>query len=252
MTTGITAFHYQSGSTKIHILDARFKLILTALTSITLLNVSAWALVVMSGMLTALCWHIGMPLLSAARELRYFFILLLMVFVARVLSTSGESLVQIGFLEISKQGLVDGGLVCWRLLLIVTLGLVLISTTRVSEIKRSVAWFFKPMPGVPEKRLATMLGLIVRFIPVIFAMAGEVTAAQQARGIGSRKNPFFRLKTFTIPLLRAVFRDAGNLALAMEARCYSEEGIRGMTSAPPGDWVMLIAGTSLCMVAFFI
>ena len=248
----LTAFHYQSGNTTIHILDARFKLILMALTSITLLNVSAWALVVMSGMLAVLGWHIGFPLFSAAKELRYFFILLLMVFVARVLSTPGELLVQIGLLEISKQGLVDGGLVCWRLLLIVLLGLVLVSTTRVSEIKQSVAWFFKPVPGVPEKRLATMLGLIVRFIPVIFAKAGEVTAAQQARGIGSRKNPLFRLKTFTIPLLRGVFRDAGNLALAMEARCYSEEAIRGMTSATQRDWGMLLAGTSLCMVAFFI
>ena len=236
----------------IHVLDARFKLFLMALASITLLNVSAWALVVISGMLAVLCWHVGLPLLSAARELRYFFILLLMVFVARVLSTPGEPFVQIGFLEISNQGLVDGGLVCWRLLLIVLLGLVLVSTTRVSEIKRSVAWFFKPVPGVPEKRLATMLGLIVRFIPVIFAKAGEVTAAQQARGIGSRKNPLFRLKTFTIPLLRGVFRDAGNLALAMEARCYSEEAIRGMTSATQRDWGMLLAGTSLCMVAFFI
>jgi energy-coupling factor transporter transmembrane protein EcfT len=248
----LTAFYYQSGNTTIHTLDARFKLILMALTSINLLNVSALALVVNSGMVAVLCWHIGFPMLSAARELRYFFILLLMVFVARLLSTPGEPLVQIGFMEISKQGLVVGGLVCWRLLLIVLLGLILVSTTRVSEIKQSVAWFFNPVPGVPEKRLATMLGLIVRFIPVIFAKAGEVTAAQQARGIGSRKNPLFRLKTFTIPLLRGIFRDAGNLALAMEARCYSEEGIRGMTSATSRDWGMLIAGSGLCMVAFFI
>jgi energy-coupling factor transporter transmembrane protein EcfT len=248
----VTAFHYQSGNTLIHALDARFKLILTALISITLLHVSAWALVGVSGMLAVLCWHIGLPLLDAVKELRYLFILLFMVFVARVLSTSGETLVQIAFMAVSKQGLVDGGLVCWRLLLIVLLGLVLVSTTRVSEIKQSVAWFFKPVPGMPEKRLATMLGLIVRFIPVILAKAGEVTAAQQARGVGSRKNPLFRLKAFTIPLLRGVFRDAGNLASAMEARCYSEECIREMTSASPRDWGLLIAGSGFCMVAFLI
>ena len=157
---------------------------------------------------------------------------------------------QVGFLEIGNKGLVDGGIVCWRLLLVVVFGLVIISTTRVSDIKRSVAWLFKPVPGVPEKRLATMLGLIVRFIPVIFAKAGEVTAAQQARCVASRKNPIFRLKTFTIALLRGVFRDAGDLAMAMEARCYSEDGMRRMDSATTRDWVMFFSGSGLCVLAW--
>lgn len=246
----LTAFHFRSGDTLIHTLDARFKLMLMALASITVLNVSVWPLCVLSGALVGVCWYIHLPLFSAAKELRFFFILLLMVFLARVLSTPGDPLLQLGLLTIGQTGVLDGVVVCWRLILIVVLSLILVFTTRVSDIKRSVAWFFKSVPGVPEKRLATMLGLIVRFIPVIFAKAGEVTAAQHARCIGSRRNPFFRLKTFTIPLLRSVFRDAGNLALAMEARSYSEEGIRRMSSATLKDWVMLFAGTSLCMVAF--
>jgi len=220
-----------------------------ALASITVLNASTWSLLAMSSVVVVLCLYIGLPLLSAARELRYFFILLLMVFVARVLSTPGEPLFQIGFITIGNKGLVEGAIVCWRFLLVVALGLVFISTTRVSEIKRSVAWFFQPVPGVPEKRVATMLGLIVRFIPVIFKKAGEVTMAQHARCIGSRKNPFFRLKIFTIPLLRSVFRDAGNLAMAMEARCYSEHGAIHVAAASRNDWILLIAGSSLCVVA---
>ena len=111
---------------------------------------------------------------------------------------------------------------------------------------------FKPVPGVPEKRLAVSLGLIVRFIPVIFTKAAEVAAAQQARCINFRKNPFYRLKAFSIPLLRGVFSDAGNLAVAMEARCYSEEGIQDVSSASPKDWAMLIAGASLCFGVLFI
>ena len=245
----LSVFQYQVGGTMLHDLDTRFKLVLMALASITVLNASIWALLVMSSGVVVLCLYIRLPLLSAARELRYFFILLLMVFVARVLSTPGEPLFQIGFITIGKKGLVEGAIVCWRFLLVVALGLVFISTTRVSEIKRSVAWFFQPVPGVPEKRVATMLGLIVRFIPVIFKTAGEVTMAQHARCIGSRKNPFFRLKIFTIPLLRSVFRDAGNLAMAMEARCYSEHGANHVAVASRRDWILLIAGSSLCVVA---
>jgi energy-coupling factor transporter transmembrane protein EcfT len=252
MTTGITAYHYQSGKTMVHTLDSRFKLILMALASITVLNASALALFIMSSSMVVLSWYIRLPLFSAAKELRYFFILLLMVFAARVLSTPGEPFFQIGFLKIGRQGLVDAGIVCWRLLLVVALGLIIIATTRISEIKRAAAWFFKPVPGLPEKRLAVTLGLIVRFIPVIFEKAGDVTAAQQARCIGARKNPVFRIKAFTIPLLRGVFRDAGNLAMAMEARGYSEHGIRKMTPATAKDWAALIAGSGICLVAFLV
>ena len=143
----LTAFHYQSGKTMFHLLDARFKLLLLAMTSITVLNASAWALVVLSVFLVVVCWHVHLPLLSAAKELRFFVILLLMVFMARVLSTPGDPLMQLGVLKFSRQGLVDGGMVCWRLLLVVVLGLGLVFTTRVSEIKRSVAWFSNQYPA---------------------------------------------------------------------------------------------------------
>ena len=248
----LTAFQYRTGNTMAHSLDTRFKLVLMALVSITVLNASAGALLVMSCVLVVLGGYIRLPLGLAVKELRYFFLLLLMVFAARVLSTPGEPLVQIQFFEIGKNGLVQGAMVCWRFLLVVALGLVLISTTRVTDIKQSVAWFFRPVPGVPEKQVATILGLIVRFIPVIVKKAGEVTAAQQARCIGRRKNPFFRLKAFTIPLLRGIFIDAGNLAMAMEARCYSEHGIRATASATPSDWAVLAAGSGLCLAAFFL
>ena len=238
--------------TAVHSLDTRFKLFLMALAGITILNGSVWALVIMSSAIAGLGWSIRLSPIAVIRELRYFFLLLAMVFIARVLSTPGESLVQIGILSVGKKGVVQGAVVCWRFLLVVILGLVFVATTRVSDIKRSVAWFFKPLPGVPEKRVAITLGLIVRFIPVIFAKAGEVSAAQQARCVGHRHNPIFRLKTFASPLLRGVFMDAGNLAMAMEARCYSEQGIRPKDSATPKDWVSLAVGSSLCIIAFFL
>lgn len=247
----LTAFHYRAGNTMVHALDTRFKLVLLALASLTILNASVRTLAFASGTMVLLCLFSRIRLWPAARELRYFFVLLAMVYTARVLSTPGEPLVQIGFLVIGKRGLIEGAIVCWRFLLVVVLGLVFISTTRVSLIKRSVAWILAPIPGVPEKRVATMLGLVVRFIPVIFEKAREVTAAQHARCIGRRKNPLYRLKIYTIPLLRSVFRDAGNLAMAMEARCYSEHGVIHVEAASRRDWIILVAGTSFCVVALF-
>lgn len=247
-----TIFQYRGGQTPVHSLDTRFKLVLMALASISILNGSAWALLLMSCAVAVLSWHIHLPLLSTIRELRFFFVLLAMVFTARVLSTPGETMVQIGIVSIGKKGIVQGAVVCWRFLLVALLGLIFVSTTRISAIKRSVAWFFKHLPAVPEKRVAVTLGLIVRFIPVIFEKAGKVSAAQQARCIGQRRNPLYRLKTFTVPLLRGVVTDAGNLAMAMEARCYSEQGIRPVDAAKKKDWVVLAAGSGLCIMALLL
>jgi len=248
----LTTFHYRSGNSVVHLLDTRFKLLLMAVISITVLNGSIQALMLITVMTIALLRISRVFILSAIWELRYFFVLLIMVFVARVLSTPGDPMVHFGAISISGQGLREGAVVCWRFLLVVCLGLIFVSTTRISGIKQAVAWFMGPIPWVPEKRVATMMGLLVRFIPVIFNRAGEVSLAQQARCVNNRKNPFYRLKMFSVPLIRDVFLDADHLAEAMESRCYSEKSPRRLIKASKKDWLVMITGCSLCIAALFL
>ena len=67
-----------------------------------------------------------------------------------------------------------------------------------------------------------MIGLIIRFLPYILDQAKATADAQRARGVENRKNPIYRLIKFVVPLVRRTFENADNLAVAMEARCYSE------------------------------
>jgi energy-coupling factor transporter transmembrane protein EcfT len=60
-------------------------------------------------------------------------------------------------------------------------------------------------------------------LPVILLQGAEIADAQRARGVERRKNPLIRLIRFTIPLFRRVFLSADELAVAMQARCYSEQ-----------------------------
>ena len=113
-------------------------------------------------------------------------------------------------------------IVCWRLLLVVFMGVLLMATTRTADIRAALVWYLKPIPFVNEKMAATMVGLVVRFLPVILFQAGEIADAQRARGIERRKNPLIRLMRFTIPLFRRVFLSADELVAAMQARCYNE------------------------------
>ncbi len=149
-------------------------------------------------------------------------------------------------------GLAAAGLVCWRLAFVMLLGLVFLATTRPVEIKSAVQWFLKPVPLIPEKKVAAMMGLILRFIPVILDQARETAAAQKARGIENRKNPVYRLIKLGFPLMHRTFECADNLALAMEARCFTENRTDPHLSARWQDWLAAGAVTCLCAALLII
>jgi len=85
------------------------------------------------------------------------------------------------------------------------------------------------------------MGLILRFVPVIFHQAGEIAAAQKARGVENRKNPVFRLAKLAFPLMRRTFERADNLVAAMEARGFTENRTDSKLALHKRDWISLIA-----------
>jgi energy-coupling factor transporter transmembrane protein EcfT len=155
------------------------------------------------------------------------------------MSTPGMTVFQLKFIAVSKEGLLAGALICWQMAAIVVLGFVFVTTTRTSEIKAGVEWFLAPVPLIPEKRVATMISLLVRFLPVVLGQAKETLDAQRARGIENRKNPIYRLTKLSVPLMRRVFESAENLAVAMEARCYSENRTAFVFSSGMREWLAL-------------
>jgi energy-coupling factor transporter transmembrane protein EcfT len=128
------------------------------------------------------------------------------------------------------------------------MGFLLMATTRIAHIRAALVWFLAPIPLVDEKALATMVGLLVRFLPVILFQAAEISDAQRARGIERRKNPLIRLVKFSIPLFRRVFLSADELAAAMQARCYSEQRTLPQLAFGRLDGVAMGAGALLCLM----
>lgn len=242
----LTPFSYRAGTSALHRLDVRFKLVCLIFISLASLKAYFMPLFLLNLLALLLLLHIRVSLLSVLKEIRYFFILLLFVFTARALSTPGTPVLESAILTVTREGIHDGLLVCWRLLLIVLFGLSLVSSTRPSEIKAGVEWFLNPFPFIPAKRAGTMLGLMMRFIPVILNQAKETADAQRARGIENRKNPVYRLIKFGIPLMRRTFEDADKLIIAMEARLYSENRTGPALSSKKGDWLALLLVIAVC------
>ncbi len=248
----LTSFSYIAGDSLLHRLDARFKIISIIFLSLVSLNVYFRGLGLLTIILLGVIFYARLPLASGFKELRYFLILLLLIFVTRLLSTDGTPVINLKYFTISMQGITNGILVCWRLALVVILGFAFISTTPSSAIKAAVQWFLKPVPFIPEKKVAVMMGLILRFVPVILDQARETAEAQKARAVENRKNPVYRLTKFGFPLIRRIFERADDLVVAMEARCFTENRTDPELVAQKRDWVALMIVCCLCVALTFI
>ena len=243
----LTAFGYFSGSTLLHLLDARFKLLFMIMLSLVVLYLHFLTLGIITGLLLGVIIYTRLPLSQMLKELRYFFILLIFVFAARVLSTGGDSVMDFNLFSVTSQGLQAGTLVSWRLALVVLLAFTIVSTTLPTDIKAAVQWYLKPVPLLPEKKIAIMMGLILRFVPVIFDQAAETAEAQKARCVQNRKNPVYRLIKLGFPLIRRTFERADDLVAAMEARGFNENRTDPRLVSQRRDWIALCAVTGLCL-----
>jgi len=243
----LTSFGFSTGDSLLHRMDARFKILSIIFLSLVNLNANFRALGLLSVMLLGVIVYARLPLAAGFKELRYFLILLLLIFVTRVLSTDGTPVINFKYFTISMPGITNGIRVCWRLALIVMLGFAFISTTAPSAIKAAVQWFLKPVPFIPEKKVAVMMGLILRFLPVILDQARETAQAQKARAVENRKNPIYRLTKFGFPLIRRTFERADDLVVAMEARAFTEHRTDPELTAGKRDWIALTVVCCLCL-----
>ncbi|RPH49239.1 MAG: energy-coupling factor transporter transmembrane protein EcfT [Desulfobacteraceae bacterium] len=243
----LTAFSYRAGFSIVHSIDARFKLLLLVIIGVSGLKASPAGLLflfifVLSGLI-----HAGIRLRDLFEELRLFLCFLLFIFVIRAFSADGTGLIKIYSISLFTGGLKEGLLICLKLLVMALLGLLFVTTTRMLEIKAAIEWILKPFPFAAGNRISTMTGLMMRFIPVILEKAKETSDAQKARCIENRKNPLYRMVKFAIPLLGRTFNNAGRIAVAMEARCYSDTRTGYKLSSKKNDWIMLFAVILICM-----
>jgi len=218
------------------------------LISLASLNVHVFSLTILNALLVFLVIDCRLGFKTILREIRYFLFLMLIILLAHAISAKGTIVYRFNFLSVSIHGLYDGALICWRLFLVVLVGLLFVSTTRPSQIKVAVEWFLKPVPFISGRRVATMLSLVMRFIPVILNQAKETAEAQKARCVENRKNPIYRFKKIGFPLLRRTFETAEELAVAMEARCYSENRTEPEFAARLRDWMVLLVSVCLFLL----
>jgi len=214
----LTTIGFKPGFSPLHRLDPRTKQLLIMVLSVVCLRADAVFLNITSLVLIVLFYLSGLKLIPFLREIRYFLFFLSVIFIVRIVTLNSDYQPVILLEDVT-----EAVFVCWRLLLVVLMSVMLISTTRTVDIRASLIWFLRPLPFVNERLAATMVGLVVRFLPLVLLQAQEIGAVMRARGIEKRKNPLVRLTTFVITLFRRVFLRADDLVDTMQARCYNEQ-----------------------------
>lgn len=238
---------YISGDTIVHRADARVKLVLLLVYSISLFFISSWLglCLYMVACLTV-CVVARLPVKRLLRMLLpLYFILVFTLFfnsfsfdVAKVGEMYGMGDVSAGMLQyfepialIGSFGFVPAGFArgCFyvlRIIFLVFASLVVTFTTTSNELVDALNDFLRPLKKlrVPTDDLATIISIALRFIPITAEEIERIHAAQQSRGAAfGEGNIFRRIKAWQpvlIPLFVGLFRRASNLAVAMEARCY--------------------------------
>ncbi|MDD7413470.1 MAG: energy-coupling factor transporter transmembrane component T [Eubacteriales bacterium] len=224
----ITLGQYFPGTSPLHRLDPRAKILLTiALIAAVFVasSLPAYALVFL--------FIAGMAALSRidvkfmVKGLKPVFFVIIFTFVLNLFfTTGGNTLLSWKFIKITDQGLKSAGFMALRLVLLILGTQLLTLTTSPIALTDGIESLLKPLSkiGFPAHELAMMMSIALRFIPTLMEETDKIMKAQMARGAdfetGNLVQKAKSMLPLLVPLFVSAFRRADELAMAMEARCY--------------------------------
>lgn len=214
------ALHYIPTNSILHRWDSRCKLLGLIIITTTLINSKTPLLILNSILLLSIFFLARLPLVKILKDLTSFMILIFLIFIFQILFSPGQ---RIGWLPISKEGLLAGVFTAWRLFILIGFAIIFTSITRPKELRDAIIWFLKPFPFLPERRIGLMISLSMRFFSRILDRAEEVRLANKARFGELSKNPFKKLKSLALPILRQSILDVEEVTFSLASRGYNED-----------------------------
>lgn len=229
MLKDITLGQYYPGSSAVHRLDPRVKILLTLL-YITLLffvkNFTGFAIfAVFTFGVIALA---RIPISFVVRGLKPLFFIIIFTALINVFMTPGTIAFRVFDTPMTAtyEGIYMAVFMVVRLTFLIMGTSVLTLTTSPISLTDGIEHLLSPFKkiGLPAHELAMMMSIAIRFIPTLLEETQKIMKAQTARGADFESGNIFRrakaLVPLLVPLFISAFRRADELALAMECRCY--------------------------------
>ena len=228
MIKDITLGQYFPGSSVLHRMDARVKIILTAVFIVMLFAAKGIEGLAVGIVFTVIAFLISkIPLKMMGKSLKP---IIPVIFFTAVLNLAfirtGDVLWEWRFIKLTQDGLDTSVFMVIRIICLICGSSLLTYTTSPIDLTDAIEKLLSPLKKikVPVHELAMMMTIALRFIPTLIEETDKIISAQKARGADLETGNIIQkakaLIPILIPLFVASFRHAEELALAMECRCY--------------------------------
>ena len=160
------------------------------------------------------------------KGLKTIFMLLLITIFFNMILTPGEVVWKLGFIKVTKEGLVLAGTMAIRLVYLVIGTSIMTWPPTPNQLPDGLERQLRPLNKlhVPVHDIAMMMSIALRFIPILLEETDKIMKAQIARGADFENGNLIQkaknMVPLLVPLFISAFRRANDLAMAMEARCY--------------------------------
>lgn len=238
MLKDITLGQYYPGTSIIHRLDPRVKLVGTLVFIISLFafgSISAY--IVATAVLVIVIRISEVPPKFMLKGLRAIFVLMLITALFNLFLTPGTVLVRFWKLTITQEGLHMAIHMAFRLSYLIIGSSVMTLTTTPNQLTDGLETGLRGLKKIhfPVHEVAMMMSIALRFIPILMDETDKIIRAQEARSADFDSGGIIKkakaLVPLLVPLFVAAFRRANDLAMAMEARGY--HGGEGRTKMKP-------------------
>ncbi len=229
----ITLGQYYPAQSILHKLDPRVKLLGTLIYLISLFVFdNIWGLIIATVFLCVLIYLSKVPFRFMIRGMRFIIVILAVTAVLNLIFTPGETLLKLGPVNITVQGVWSAAFMFVRLTYVVTGASIMTLTTTPNRLTDGMekGLSFLKIFKVPVHEIAMIMSIALRFIPILSEEAIRIKMAQTARGADFESGNFLKkagnMIPVLVPLFVSAFRRASDLSLAMEARCYHPDAKR--------------------------
>jgi energy-coupling factor transport system permease protein len=229
MIRDITLGQYFPGTSAVHRLDPRMKILLTIAYMVMLFMVSSTnfpGLAVAAGFMVIVAAISRIPLKMVFRGIRPLVPIIILTAVINAFYVPGRTLWHYGFITVTYEGVALAVFMSVRIIFLIIGTSMMTYTTSPIALTDGLERLMSPLKKfhMPVHELSMMMTIALRFIPTLIEETDKIISAQKARGADFETGNIVRrmkaLIPILIPLFVSAFRRAEELALAMDCRCY--------------------------------
>ena len=235
MLKDITLGQFFSGTSVVHRLDPRTKLIALIAYIVALFSAASWLSYGIVFAFLAISVALSkIPVKAIVRGMKPLVMILIFTGLLNLFFTVGETvLVKFWVLTITLEGVTRAIFMVMRILMLISATFLPTYTTSPISLTDGLESLLSPLKKIhlPVHELSMMMCIALRFIPTLIEETDKIISAQKARGADFENGKLMErvraLVPVLVPLFISAFRRADELATAMECRCY--QGGEGRT-----------------------